>query len=124
MAPAGDESGLWNRALGFLTWDAEETLLRQESLLLQALQPRKRGGPARRLLRGYRITGIDDLREVAPLTTYETYAEDFAERRRIAGRRRRQRWLMTSGRPEGGPKWIPLAAEAESELAWLALAFL
>lgn len=112
---------LWERILGFLDWDAERMVEEQRGLLERQLQAHAASPLMREITGGAALATVEDLRGHVPLTDYDAYVDTLGERRDDALAVRPDRWMKTSGRADGGTKWIPLSPAAREELAWATL---
>lgn len=112
---------LWESCLGFLDWDVEQTLRFQERLLTQQLERLSAGSLGRSLLGTRPIRTSTELREAVPLTDYDTYTDTLGERRTDVLDASPASWMVTSGRANGLPKWVPLSNEARDQLGYAVL---
>jgi hypothetical protein len=112
---------LWTRCVGFLSWDVEETMSQQETMLRDHLRMASESALATALTRGRAVSNSKEFREAVPLTSYENYKDTLGECRNDVLVRTPASWLLTSGRSDGKPKWVPLSAEAKAQLGWSTL---
>ena len=112
---------LWDRCLGFLDRSAEETVAQQRQQLERQLAQQGSSPLTVRLSQGCPIDSVDALRSYVRLSDYRSYVDTLGARDDSALIAPPERWIKTSGRFDGGTKWIPVSAEARSELAWATL---
>lgn len=112
---------LWERCLGFLDKTAEETVARQRKQLDQQLARQTSSQLSARISGGRPIESAATLRSQVRLTDYRSYVDTLGVRDGSALSEPPDRWLKTSGRFDGGTKWIPLSAQAREEIAWATL---
>lgn len=115
-------AALWQRCLGFMDASVEEALAGQHRDLEAQLQSMRIGAALRKSLGGPPLAQYAELREAAPLTTYDDHLDTLGERRSETLTEAPSAWLRTSGRADGKPKWVPLAPRAHAELPWVVLA--
>jgi hypothetical protein len=107
----------WDISLGFLDWDVAQTLSYQDAMLSEQLNRLSSGSLGRSLLGNRTITSAKGLREAVPLSDYDAYKDTLGARRSDVLGEQPADWLVTSGRSDGLPKWVPLTADARSQLA-------
>lgn len=112
---------LWERCLGFLDRSAEETVARQRQQLERQLLRQGSSPLTSDRAEGRRVDSVDSLRSYVPLSDYRSYVETLGARDDTVLVAPPDRWIKTSGRFDGGTKWIPVSSEARSELAWATL---
>jgi hypothetical protein len=112
---------LWSRVLGFLDWTPEQFLAFQDRLMARQLATVRRGRLGSQLIPSPLIHTARELRDAVPLTTYKDYAATLGERDETALPTAPHSWLLTTGRDDGGAKWIPLSREAHAQLGWSVL---
>ena len=115
---------LWERALGFMDLDVEQTLDMQRRLMSEHLA-RVTTAPLWELTFGAaRPRTLEELREQVPLTTYADYRETLGERRADLLHEPPEFWVKTSGRSGGPDKWVPMPRSFVDELAWVDIGLL
>ncbi len=109
---------LWDRSLGFLDMDIEQTMEMQHRLLNEQLALLNESVLGRLLFGDARPANYAQLRETIGLTSYEDYANTLGERREDVLPAPTRAWTRTSGRTGGQPRWIPLSDSMYHAMAW------
>jgi len=117
----GRKAELWSKYCGFLDLDLDEFMRIQERLLVEQIQLVSTSPLGSQLLHGTQPRSIEEFRQVAPITTYESYEPYFAEQREDILPQKTFLWAHTSGR-SGRLKWIPYTKNAYLRLGERVLA--
>jgi len=109
---------LWERSLGFLDMDVEQTMELQHRLLNEQLALLNESVLGRLLFGEARPANYAQLREAIGLTSYEDYASTLGERREEVLPAKTHAWIRTSGRTGGQPRWVPLSESMYEAMLW------
>lgn len=108
----GTPSEKWQKYCGFLELSLEEFMHIQESLLLEELEMVADSPLGKKILGGNKPLSMEDFRRTCPLTTYEDYCPELAEKREDILAIKPLYWPCTSGKG-GTSKWIPFTRRAD-----------
>src|SRR5262249_43927125 len=111
-------AALWERALGYLNYDVEQTQALQDRLLMEQMPRLERSHLGMELLGGALPRSPEEFRERVPLTTWDAYEATLgAQRTDVLGEQPRG-WVRTSGRTRQNPKWVPITADQFDGMNW------
>jgi len=97
---------VWQKHCGFLDLDVQEFLRVQESLLIEQLDLAGHSELGRKIMGNGVPHGVEQFRQVVPLTDYQDYEPYLTEHREDVLPAPAYAWAHTSGR-SGRLKWVP-----------------
>jgi protein-S-isoprenylcysteine O-methyltransferase Ste14 len=108
---------LWQRCCGFIDLSLSDFMRIQRRLLLEQLALLKKCELGRKIMNGTNPQGVEEFRELVPLTTYADYAPYLLKRKLDALPEKPILWQHTSGRSgEYKLKWVPMTERFYQEL--------
>lgn len=105
---------IWQEYCGFLDLSIEEYMQIQNRLMQEQIALWGKSALGQRFLHGREITGIDEFRQVIPLTSYEDYADVLLQKRGDVLPDEPIIWIQTTW--EGGRHPIKVAPYTKSML--------
>jgi hypothetical protein len=95
----GRKEELWQMCCGFINLSLEQFMAIQKRLLLEQIELLKDSELARRIMQGAIPETVEEFREYVPLTTYDDYLPELAEKREEELPTQPAMWVHTIGRP-------------------------
>lgn len=114
----GRNEELWQMCCGFLGLSTEEFMNIQKRLLLEQLELLNKSALGKKIMRGAKPRTVEEFRRKVPLTTYDDYCPELAEKSEDILPVKPEFWVHTSGRTgEYSCKWVPITPEYAQELS-------
>lgn len=110
----GDNQALWDEYCGFLDLSVEEFMSIQRRLLLEQIEIWSDSPLGQTFLRGKKPEGVEDFRQIVPLTTYEDYAQILLQKESSMLPAEAVLWIQTTW--EGGMNPVKVAPYTKSML--------